>query len=452
MPTRRGARTRGAGASRRAGTRGRGRGRATRDRPHRPPRSGGGRADGRAGRRRARRCRRRAENETSDETEKQLPRDVEPTTCFRRVFRLAPRTARRAPATRHVVAPAPARRARLGPLGRRAAGGSVSDGATRRARDGPRWRRPCRAAPHPATGSGVARPPGRDPQAVFDVLRDPGRRAVRDRDAPARARDDRARDAPTRPRLAPSRPPVLPSSLQPPSSRPTRHARDDAPFFVRVAIKTSPPPPDAPAPSSPPPQLVNCGQVCRGWYDLAREVLLRDTAVSGRGRRFPARAKTPTTTPTRPRAPLVARGRTANAPRAAAAARGGDDDDIEGPSRSVRASDGTARARGRCPTTRRARGRVRRGVRRRRAGRARDRGAASATTARWTTPPRDPRISVGGSRKRRSRGTRSPACGRKGVHRAPRREAPGGEKEHRANRRDGRRRRASAENRLSRIL
>lgn len=31
-------------------------------------------------------------------------------------------------------------------------------------------------------------------------------------------------------------------------------------------------------------QVSNCGQVCKGWHDDAMDVLLRDTAVSGRGR------------------------------------------------------------------------------------------------------------------------------------------------------------------------
>ena len=146
MPTRRGARARGG-------------------------RGGGARGRERAGTRaRARRCRRRAEkrDEVVEETEKQLPRDVEPTTCFRRVCRRPSRsrTARRAPAARHVVAPpAPARRARLGPRGRRAAGG----GFGQRRRDASRARRPAMATPvsrrsaPPRRVRGVARPPGRDP-------------------------------------------------------------------------------------------------------------------------------------------------------------------------------------------------------------------------------------------------------------------------------------------------
>ena len=87
---------------------------------------------------------------------------------------------------------------------------------------------------------------------------------------------------------------------------------------------------------------MNCGQVCRGWYDLAREVLLRDTAVSGRGRRFPRAGEDADddaeATRARPRRAE------ADGERASRGGGGDDDDDIEGPSRSVRASDGTARA------------------------------------------------------------------------------------------------------------
>ena len=133
---------------------------------------GGGRADASArGRERARGG---VDVEPRNETKwsKKLPRsncrDVEPTTFFRRVFRRPSRsrTARRAPAARHVVAPpAPARRARLRPLGRRAAGG----GFGQRRRDASRARRPAMATPvsrrsaPPRRVRGVARPPGRDP-------------------------------------------------------------------------------------------------------------------------------------------------------------------------------------------------------------------------------------------------------------------------------------------------
>ena len=220
MPTRRGARSRGGrGASRRAATREtRTRARDARSTAS-PAALGGGGARGRerAGTRaRARRCRRRAEkrDEVVEETETQLPRrgadDLLKVECFADLRARAQRVARPPRVMSSPPPPPPGAPASAPSDGVPRAEDSVSDGATRRARDGPRWRSPCRAAPHPRDGfAGWHDLPDEILQAVFDVLyaEPAGRRAVRARPRRPRPRPRRSSarraDAPS-PRAFPS--------------------------------------------------------------------------------------------------------------------------------------------------------------------------------------------------------------------------------------------------------
>ena len=134
----------------------------------------------------------------------------------------------------------------------------------------------------------MARPPRGHTPLRLRVSRERSRRPQ----AGASRRDDRAR--------APSDPP--------------RRARRDArcPLLRARPNATPVSRPTSPVRSLPFPshaQLFNCGQVCKAWHDDAMDVLMRDTAVSGRGaRRFPrAPSRSPnvpgeaTTTPPPPR-------------------------------------------------------------------------------------------------------------------------------------------------------
>ena len=143
---------------------------------------------------------------------------------------------------------------------------SVSDGATRRARR-PRWRR--QTPRDPAEGfDGWHDLPEGILLSVFESLaRGPdGRRLVRPAATTARAHPRTlrgARDATQMHPLLRARPNATPVS------GPTSPVRS-LPFPSHA-------------------QLFNCGQVCKAWHDDAMDVLMRDTAVSGRGaRRFAA--------------------------------------------------------------------------------------------------------------------------------------------------------------------
>ena len=144
---------------------------------------------------------------------------------------------------------------------------SVSDGATRRAH---RWRRQTPRDPAEGSMDGTT-----SPRASSSPFSSPSRGVPTAADWCVPPRRPRARtlgSSEARDRIEPTNSPEpLPPLSPDPVPRPTSPVR--SPSFPSHA------------------QLFNCGRVCKAWHGDAMHVLMRDTAVSGRGaRRFTAGA------------------------------------------------------------------------------------------------------------------------------------------------------------------